>query len=259
MESKRRGHVRLAWAMLMLGVTTAAADAEKQAARPSPATIAAAVDSFAQRVIAERVAPAFGVAVVMDGRTGLARSYGLSDASNSVQADAHTLWYVASTSKAFTGFAVALLAEQGRLDLNAPIASLLPKAEWPSGADPRALTLARFLSHTHSLDDDAVTMSAAYTGAVPDSQWPSLIKYATVRGDKGLVHSNFGYNVAAMVIDAVRPEGWKRYLDSALFGPTGMTETFSRVSGLERRIATSHGVDRTGAWVSEPFPKRDAT
>ncbi|MGQ0764466.1 MAG: serine hydrolase domain-containing protein [Gemmatimonadota bacterium] len=227
--------------------------------RPAPATIAAAVDSFAQRVIAERVAPAFGVAVVMDGRTVLARSWGLSDASNNVRADANTLWYVASTSKAFTGFAVALLAAQGRLDLNAPIAILLPKAEWPSGANPQSLSLARFLSHTHSLNDDAVVMSAAFTGAVPESQWPSLIKYATVRRDTDLVYSNFGYNVAAMVIDARRPEGWKRYLDSALFRPTGMTETFSRTSGLERRIATSHSVDRTGAWASEPFPKRDAT
>src|SRR5262245_29967748 len=210
MEAKRRGHVRLAWVLLMLGVTAAGAQkqaekqAENQAAKLSPATIAAAVDSFAQRVIAERVAPAFGVAVVMDGRTVLARSYGLSDASNNVQADAHTLWYVASTSKSFTGFAVALLAQQGRLDLDAPIATLLPKAEWPSGADPRTLTLARFLSHTHSLDDEAVTMSAAFTGAVPDSQWPSLIKYATVRRDKDLVYSNFGYNVAAMVIDTLR-------------------------------------------------------
>lgn len=249
--------MRIAWGMLIAGVTASAA--QGQGVRASPGTIAAAVDSFAQRVIAERVAPAFGVAVVMDGRTVLARSYGLADASHNGRADAHTLWYVASTSKAFTGFAVALLAEQGRLDLYAPIATLLPRAEWPSGANPHSLTLARFLSHTHSLNDDAVVMSAAFTGAVPESQWPSLIRYARVRRDTDLVYGNFGYNVAAMVIDALRPEGWKRYLDSAVFRPAGMTETFSRTSGLERRIAISHTMDKTGAWVSEPFPKRDAT
>ncbi len=241
----------------MLVATTAAA--QGQATRPSAATVAAAVDSFARRVIAEGVAPAFGVAVVMDGRTIFARSYGLSDASNNVRADDRTLWYVASTSKSLTGFAVALMAHQGLLNLNAPIATLLPNVQWPSGVDQQSLTLARFLSHTHYLNDDAVTTSAAYTGAVPESQWPSLLRYATRRRDQDLVYSNLGYNVAAMVIDARRPEGWKRYLDSAVYQPAGMSETYARTSGLERRIATTHTVNTAGAWVSVPLAKRDAT
>jgi CubicO group peptidase (beta-lactamase class C family) len=86
-----------------------------------------------------------------------------------------------------------------------------------------------------------------------------MIRFAVPR-DPGLVYSNFGYNVAAMVIDAKRPEGWKRYLDSAIHRPVGMTETYTRVSGLDRRrIATTHDLRPDGNFVTTPFFKVDAT
>jgi CubicO group peptidase (beta-lactamase class C family) len=247
----------VAASMLVTGSTNSATGQGPRAA--TPAQISAAVDSFAKRVISEKVAPAFGVAIVMDGRTVFAKSYGLIDATNNIPADDRTLWYVASTSKSYTGFGVTLLAHQGVISFDTPIGTLLPGVEWPRGADPKALTLARFLAHTHYINDNAVVMSAAFTGAIPEAQWPSLIKYATVRRDQDLTYSNFGYNVAAMVIDAKRPEGWKRYLDSAVYKPAGMNETYARTSGLERRIATTHGIDKNGAWVSSPFEKRDPT
>ncbi|HET9293884.1 MAG TPA: serine hydrolase, partial [Gemmatimonadales bacterium] len=188
-----------------------------QGPRPTPEAVARAVDSLAARVVAEGLTPALGVALVMDGRTILSRAYGLTDVTNRVPADDRTLWYVASTSKSFTGFGVSLLAYQGLIDFNTPITTLLPQAEWPEGVDASQLTLAHFLSHTHQLQDIAIVMTAAFTGEFPESQWPAMIRYARPRSGHDLVYSNFGYNVAAMVIDARRPEGWRRYLDSAVY------------------------------------------
>ena len=126
--------------------------------------------------------------------------------------------------------------------------------------DPARLTLAQFLSHTHHLNDKAVVYSAAYTGEIPESRWPELIRYAAPAGNTDLVYSNFGYNVAAMVIDAKRPEGWRRYLDSAVYRPAGMTETYTRVSGIdERRIAMPHRLTSDGSFATLPFIKTDAT
>jgi CubicO group peptidase (beta-lactamase class C family) len=228
--------------------------------RPAAAVVASAVDSLAARIVMDGLTPALGVAVVMDGATILAKSYGTADATNRVPADDRTLWYVASTSKSLTGFAASLLAHQGSIDFRAPITSLLPHAQWPTGVDASRLTLENFLAHTHRLRDNAIVFSSAFTGAFPESQYPALLRFSKPSGTEDLEYSNLGYNVVAMVIDAKRPEGWRRYLDSAVYRPAGMTETYARVSGLDRsRIAMPHELLADGRYVTEPFQKTDAT
>ncbi len=231
-----------------------------QEARPSSDAIARAVDSLAQRAVAQGVVPGLGVAVVMDGKTILAKAYGWTDATAGIRATDQTLWYLASTSKSYTGFGISLLASQGALDFSTPIATLLPGVQWPAGADPTRLTLANFLSHTHYLDDEAVVQSAAFTGAIPEARWPELIRYAKPSGNTDLVYSNFGYNVAAMVIDRLRPEGWRRFLDSAVYRPAGLRETYTRLSGLDPgRIAKPHRLNPGGGFATLTFEKADAT
>jgi CubicO group peptidase (beta-lactamase class C family) len=196
----------------------------------------------------------------MDGRTIYAKSHGMNDVTAGVPADDRTLWYVASTSKSLTGFGVALLAYQGALRLDAPITRLLPKVRWNPAVRADSLTLAHFLSHTHRVNDNAVVSSAAFTGAIPEARWPELIPLAGQMPTDDLVYTNFGYNIAAMVIDAIRPEGWKRYLEQSVYLPAGMRDTYARVSGLDqKRIAKPHRFRADGRYVTEPFFKIDAT
>ena len=230
-----------------------------QGLRADPATIARVVDSFAVRAVAAGLTPALGVAVTMDGRTIYARSHGFVDVTAGRAADDRTLWYVASTSKSFTGFAVALLAHEGVLSLDAPITTLLPRARWHADAHPERLTLAHFLSHTHHLDGSVIVQSAAFTGSIPEARWPELLPLAPPTGSSDLVYSNFGYNVAAMVIDAKRPEGWRRYLEEHVYRPAGLRETYARVTGLEARIARPHRIRADGRYATDPFFKTDAT
>lgn len=243
-----------------LAVATVSTSLLVQESRPAPGELARAVDSLATRIIASGVTPGIGVAVVIDGRTILAKGYGWADAGAKIPADERTLWYVASTSKSYTGFGIALLVNQRVLSLATPITTLLPGVEWPDGVDASRLTLAHFLSHTHHINDDVVVQTAAYTGAFPEKEWPNLIRYARPSGNDDLVYSNFGYNVAAMVIDRVRPEGWRRYLDSAVYRPAGMRDTYARVSGLDpRRVAKPHDISGTGDFVTRKFEKTDVT
>ncbi len=231
-----------------------------QVARPSAAEIARAVDSLAGRVVASGLAPAFGVAVVMDGRTILAKGYGHADRTRGVPVRENTLWYIASTSKSFTGFAAALLADGGALDLDVPITRVLPMAAWHPDVRAAQLTLNRFLSHTHQIDDGVIVTTAAFTGAMSEREWPHLLRFSGPTGNTDLVYTNLGYNVAAMAIDAVRPEGWKRFLQERVYVPLGLHDTFARVSGLDRsRIAMPHDVRADGSQPTMPFVKTDET
>jgi CubicO group peptidase (beta-lactamase class C family) len=244
--------------VVMLLATVTRIDAQARGA--DAATIARLVNALASRAMADRLAPALGVAITMDGRTIYSYGFGVADASAGIPVNDRTLWYVASTSKSFTGFGISLLADRGVVSFDAPIESLLPGVAFNPDVHADSLTLANFLSHTHHIDDNAVVTSAAFTGEIPEKDWPSLIQLAGREKTNDLIYSNFGYNVAAMVIDRLRPEGWRAFLKKNVFLPAGMRETFSRVSGIDpKRIAKPHGIDANGRYYTQPFFKTDRT
>ena len=247
----------LACMALMLVATGSELAAQPRGA--DAGTIARLVDSLALSAMADRLAPGLGVAVTMDGKIIYSRAFGMADASARIPADDRTLWYLASTTKSFTGFGVSLLADRGVLKFDAPITSLLPGVSWNPEVHADSLTLAHFLSHTHRVSDRGVTV-ASITGAMPEDKWPSLVSLAGRQQSSDLVYTNFGYNVAGMVIDRLRPEGWRAFLEKEIFLPAGMRETYSRISGLDqKRIAKPHNIDASGAYYSEPLRKTDRT
>ena len=252
----RKDPVRL----LVTSVLLAASAASAQTQGANASLIGRLVDSVSAVAVADGLAPAFGVAVTMDGRTIYSKSHGLADVTAGIRADDRTLWYLASTTKSFTGFGISLLAHRGTLSLDDGITKLLPGVRWNPAVHADSLTLARFLSHTHYINDAAVVSSAAFTGAIPESRWPSLIQLAERNATSDLIYSNFGYNVAAMVIDTRRPEGWRAFLERNVLAPAGMRDTYARVSGIDtKRIAKPARFTADGKYVTEPFFKTDRT
>jgi CubicO group peptidase (beta-lactamase class C family) len=247
---------------LVFGTLMLVATISKTSAQPRGAdakTIARLVDSLASSAMADRLAPGLGVAVTMDGRIIYSRAFGMADVSAGIPADDRTLWYLASTTKSFTGFGLSLLADRGQLKFDAPITSLLPRVSWNPDVKADSLTLAHFLSHTHRVNDQAVS-AASTTGATPETQWPSLLSLAGRQQSSDLVYTNFGYYVGAMVIDRLRPEGWRAFLEKEVFLPVGMRDTHNRLSAVDpKRVAKPHSVDTRGNYVTERFEKTDRT
>ena len=247
----------LAILALMLLTTISPSSAQPRAADAK--TIARLVDSLASSAMADRLAPGLGVAVTMDGKIIYSKTFGMADATAGIPADDRTLWYLASTTKSFTGFGVSLLADRGVLKLDSPITSLLPGIAWNPEVKADSLTLAHFLSHTHRLNDQAVSV-AAMTGWTPNDRWSSMLSLAGRQQSTDLVYTNTGYYVAGMVIDRLRPEGWGTFLEKNVFLPAGMRDTYNRISTVDpKRIAKPHNIDATGRYYSEPLTKSDRT
>lgn len=254
---------RVSVALLVCSYAPALAAQSPAAATAAPrittAALVQSVDSLVRTAIAAGVTPGLGVALVRDGRVVLRRGYGMADATRGVRATDSTRWYVASTSKSFTGFAMTLLAAKGALPFSTPVRTALPAVQWAPGVDPDALTIARLLSHTHQLNDHVITVASAFTGAVPETQWPSLVASVPPAARTALIYSNVGYNLAGMILDTRSRGGWRRVLDSAVFAPAGMRHTTARVSAVPRvLIALPHAYADTG-FVTLPFDKRDVT
>lgn len=65
--------------------------------------------------------PGLAVAVVKDGQVVIAKGYGVRKLGEATPVDEHTLFGIASNSKAFTAAALALRVDEGQLKWDDPV------------------------------------------------------------------------------------------------------------------------------------------
>src|SRR6266404_6967106 len=95
--------------------------------------------------------PGAAVAVVIGDRVVFAKGFGVSDIETGAPVNSDTLFRIASTTKMLTAAAAVALAQQGKLELSAPIGKYLP------GLSPKlaSVTMHQLLSHTAGIRDGA--------------------------------------------------------------------------------------------------------
>ena len=93
--------------------------------------------------------PGCAAAVGVQGKTALARAYGMADLEHDVANTPDTIFEAGSVSKQFTAAAVLLLARDGKLSLDDPVRKYIP--ELPDYGAP--LTIRHMLTHTSGLRD----------------------------------------------------------------------------------------------------------
>src|SRR5688572_28116569 len=83
------------------------------------------VRALIKREMLERKIPGVQAAIVKEGRVVFLESFGTADIANSVPVTNKTVFPIFSCTKAFTGVAIMQLAEEGKLDLSAPVSRYL--------------------------------------------------------------------------------------------------------------------------------------
>ena len=111
--------------------------------------------------LAQGVQPGAGVLVIWRGAIVHESTYGYADVENRVPLSVDSTFRLDSVSKQFTSMAIMLLAEDGRLKFDDPVARYLPElASYPG------ITVRNLLNHTGGLPD--------YYDVIDTSQgWPT--------------------------------------------------------------------------------------
>jgi len=95
--------------------------------------------------------PGLAVAIVKNGEVVLTRGYGVRRLGEPSPVDAHTLFGIASNTKAFTAAALGMLADEGKVAWDDPVTKHLP---WFQMYDPyvtREMTVRDLLCHRSGL------------------------------------------------------------------------------------------------------------
>jgi CubicO group peptidase (beta-lactamase class C family) len=191
------------------------------------------LDAFVTRVLQEFPTPGAALAVVRDGRTVVARGYGVRRLGGADPVTERTLFQIASNTKAFTSGALAILVEEGRLAWSDRVVDRLP---WFQMSDPyvtREMTVLDLLVHRSGLGlgaGDLLWFHSNYSREeiVRRLRWVPLA--TSFRSTYN--YDNVLYNVAGAVIEAVSGRTWDDFVRERIFVPLGMRATTTAVTAV---------------------------
>ncbi len=84
------------------------------------------VDRVVERARAEFDVPGIAVAIVKDGKIVLAKGYGVRKVGRPEPVTEHSLFRIASNTKAFTSAALAILVDEGKIHWDDRVVDLMP-------------------------------------------------------------------------------------------------------------------------------------
>lgn len=181
--------------------------------------------------------PGVAVAVWHDGRLREAAT-GVLNTATGVETTTGSVFQIGSATKPWTAALVMQLAEEGRVDLDRPVADYLPEFAFPA-------TVRQLLTHTGGFDGDVFED----TGRGDDC----LDAYVAHLKGAGRVHEpgelfsycNAGYCVLGALVARLRGTTWEQAMRERLIGPLGITQAalFAEEAVLLRASAGHIGPD----------------
>jgi CubicO group peptidase (beta-lactamase class C family) len=207
---------------------------------------AADLNQLAEEVAAELGIVGAQVSVLHGGEVveGVA---GVADLVTQVPVTPDTLFQIGSTTKVYTAALVMQLAQEGKIDIDAPVAGQLPGFELSDPAATAAVTPRHLMSMSSGIDngpytdygrgDDAV---AKYVAALVEL--PQVFQPGT-----GYGYSNASTCVSGRLVEHVTGLTWDEALRTRLLEPAGLRDSATFAEDLMlRRVALGHGVDDEG-------------
>ena len=193
-------------------------------AQPSAPAAPPDLDSYVAGAMRTFDVPGIALAIVKDGRTVVAKGYGVRKLGEPTPVDEHTMFGIGSNTKAFTTAALATLVDAGKLSWDDPVYQRLPGFMM---YDP-------YVSHEMTIRDLLTHRSGMGLGEGDLLFWP----HSTYTRDEIIyrlrfmkpassfrshyAYDNLLYMTAGQIIPAVTGVSWDDYIRQHIFAPLGM-------------------------------------
>ena len=194
-------------------------------------------------------------ALWQDGEIAVSGQQGVYSKTENRALTADNLYGVGSVSKVYTAAAMMLLADEGKVDLDAPVTKYLPEFTM---ADSRYkdITVRMLLNHSSGLMGtttlDAFLLSDGDNDRAVDGLLDQL-KTQTLQADPGAysVYCNDGFTLAQLVIEAVSGMGFEDFLREEMAEPLGLDATFAPQDDFDSSLLAKTYIGE-GTWALPP-------
>jgi CubicO group peptidase (beta-lactamase class C family) len=210
-----------------------------------------------QAAVDELKIPGLAVVVVKGDQTLLLDGLGVCDADGRTRVTPDSPFYLASVTKSFTALGVCILVEEGKVKLDEPVKTYLPRFTLHDSQQAAAITVRDLLSHRKGLDSSPISLAEAYFGNINDDRYYGWL--ASVRPRNKYSYSNLHYTLAGRIIEAVTGQSWKDFLAERVFAPLQMRDATCYASKLYANpLVAWPTIEQHGQWQRAPLVKNDA-
>ncbi len=188
------------------------------------------IDALVLDAMQEFAVPGIAVGVIKDGVVVHAAGYGVRELGRDETVDTQTLFRVASTSKAFTSAALAILVDEGRLSWDDKVVDHIPGFALHDEWITNEFTVTDLLTHRSGLEPFAGDLML----------WPKPNDFSRAdiiaglryfKGETGFrteyAYDNLLYIVAGEIVPAVTGTEWQDFVDARIMQPLGAERCFA--------------------------------
>jgi CubicO group peptidase (beta-lactamase class C family) len=184
------------------------------------------------RLMARDRVPGLAIGVVERGQLVFARGFGYRDVEERLPVTPDTLFALGSCSKTFTATAVALLADEGKISLDAPVRSYLPDFSLEDPIASSTLTTRELLTHQSGLPrHDFFWYQAPFSRDELYERLRFLEPCSPPRARWR--YNSLMFVVAGRIVEKVSGESWERFVQTRVLLPLAMHRTVLSPEAME--------------------------
>ncbi|HEV2442118.1 MAG TPA: serine hydrolase domain-containing protein, partial [Steroidobacteraceae bacterium] len=198
-------------------------------------------DAYVRHAMKVWRVPGLAIAIVDNGQVIMEKGFGVRAVGSLDRVDVHTLFGIASDSKAFTTVALGILRDQGKLDWDDPVTRFLKGFQLYEPYPTREVTVRDLLTHqTGDCGADFLWYGSTNTRAEIIHKLRLLKPRYGFR--RQYCYSNNMVMAAGQIIPAITGVEWGAFVEQNIFRPLDMTESNTSITAFkpDGNIATPH-------------------
>lgn len=199
------------------------------------------LETYVEQGMRDWEVPGLALAVVKDDSVVFARGFGTRTLGRDEPVDAHTSFAIASTTKAFTAMAVAMLVDEGKVRWDDPVSMHVPGFQLADPGLSGELTVRDLLTHRTGLPTSDFLWYASGSSTEEILRRMRFLRpFASPRSR--YMYNNNAYMLAGLVVQSASGMPWGEFVRRRILEPLGMRETLTGFVGLDARgnVATPH-------------------
>lgn len=198
--------------------------------------------------------PGAAVGVLKDGEESFA-FWGVTSLENPLPVDANTLFQFGSTGKTYTATAMLRLAEQGKVDMDAPVRRYVPELKLKDAGVAERVTVRQLFNHTAGWSGDLIEDTGDGDDAL--EKYVALmetLEQVTPLGET-VSYNNASLCLAGRLIQKVTGTTYEKAIRELLLDPLGLEHTWFFMNEImTRRFVVGHNRQGEGApTVARPW------
>ena len=198
--------------------------------------------------------PGVSIGIYHQGKEWTA-GFGVTNLEHPLPVIPDTLFQTGSISKTFTGTLLMMLAEQGKIDLDAPVRKYIKDFKLSDESVAKKATIRHLLTHTGGWVGDYFNDFGNGDDAL-DKMVKDIAKLPQVQPlGKIWSYNNAGFNIASRVIEVVTKKPYEQALQEMLLNPLGLNMTYLYPSDVlfTHRFVVGHYRKNKQTHVARPW------